>query len=108
MTLRNGLIVYAAVAVVLGVLLILIVRPFLGGNLPLTVGIDLLVSGAAVAAAIGFERSRYRPQATTPQRLRPTGEKMTDPITNELVEVWEDPVTGEREYRPAGDHSVRK
>ena len=108
MTLRNGLIAYATVAFVLGIVLIVIVRPFLGGSVPLTLGIDVLISGAVCGGAVAFERSRYRPQASAPERLRPTGEKMNDPVTNELVEVWEDPMTGEREYRAASGHSVRK
>ena len=32
--------------------------------------------------------------------LMPTGERFQDPTSGELIEVWEDPVRGEREYRP--------
>jgi len=36
----------------------------------------------------------------TGQALMPTGERFRDPTSGELIEVWEDPVRGEREYRP--------
>jgi hypothetical protein len=60
----------------------------------------LLVNAAIVAAALVFERSGYEPRANDPNALAPTGERFQDPTTGELIEVWEDPRTGAREYRP--------
>ena len=64
------------------------------------VGGYLLVEAFLCLLFVLVERYRYRPQATQPARLRPTGERMHDPLSGQLVEAWEDPQTGEREYRP--------
>jgi hypothetical protein len=61
----------------------------------------LLLNAAIVGAAVLFERSGYTPHAAQPERLQPTGERFQDPTSGELVEVWEDPTSGVREYRPA-------
>ena len=61
----------------------------------------LLVNAAIVAAALVFERRGYQPEAPNPGALRPTGERFHDPTSGEVLEVWEDPRTGAREYRPA-------
>jgi hypothetical protein len=60
----------------------------------------LLFNSAILAAALLFERSSYQPKASNPSALRPTGERFDDPTTGERIEVWEDPGTGDREYRP--------
>jgi len=60
----------------------------------------LLMNAGIVAAALLFERSAYHPKAPDPGALQPTGERFQDPTTGELIEVWEDPSTGAREYRP--------
>jgi hypothetical protein len=60
----------------------------------------LLVNAAIVAAALLFERRGYEPKAPDPAALRPTGERFHDPTSGEILEVWEDPATGAREYRP--------
>lgn len=57
--------------------------------------------GVLVVGGILFERSAYRPRI---QRQRagwqPTGERFTDPVSGVLTEVWFNPETGERDYRP--------
>jgi hypothetical protein len=60
----------------------------------------LLVNSAVVLAALLFERRGYQPRAADPTALRPTGERFHDPTSGQLIEVWEDPATGAREYRP--------
>ena len=61
----------------------------------------LLINAGILFAALVFERRGYSPRAPDPRALRPTGERFRDPATGELVEVWEDPRTGAREYRPS-------
>ena len=58
--------------------------------------------GVLVVGGILFERSAYRPRI---QRERVgwqrTGERFKDPVSGALTEVWFNPETGERDYRPA-------
>lgn len=61
----------------------------------------LLFNAAVVGAALVFERRGYRPKAPDQSALRPTGERFRDPTSGELIQVWEDPRTGAREYRKA-------
>jgi hypothetical protein len=61
----------------------------------------LLLNAVIVGAAVLFERSGYTPRAAQPERLQPTGERFRDPTSGELIEVFEDPSSGVREYRPA-------
>jgi hypothetical protein len=61
----------------------------------------LLVNSAILGAALVFERRGYHPRAPDGAGLRPTPERFLDPTTGELLEVWEDPASGAREYRPA-------
>jgi hypothetical protein len=81
----------AAVVLVISMLLV---------NAGVLSGWWLLINAGIVAAALLFERSAYRPKARDPGALQPTGERFQDPTTGELIEVWEDPSTGAREYRP--------
>jgi hypothetical protein len=61
----------------------------------------LLINSAIVGAALVFERRGYHPRARDGARLQPTQERFLDPTSGELLEVWEDPATGAREYRPS-------
>jgi len=61
----------------------------------------LLVNSCGLGLAVLFERRGYHPRAPDPASLRVTGERFVDPTTGDMVEVWEDPVTRAREYRPA-------
>ncbi len=94
MTLRKG--------VLLVVMLLLVVSLVLvnAGRLS---GWWLLINAGIVGAAVVFERRGYRPRVADPSALRPTGEHFHDPTSDALLEVWEDPRTGAREYRPAAD-----
>jgi membrane protein implicated in regulation of membrane protease activity len=94
LTLRGGLLLIAAVSIAAGALLL-----GLGAGTARAVGGWLLFEALLCLLFVLFERFRYRPRARNPQRLRPTGERMIDPTSGRLVEVWEDPATGEREYR---------
>ncbi|NKF20813.1 hypothetical protein G7Y82_00695 [Solimonas sp. C16B3] len=61
---------------------------------------QLLIGGAIFSAGVVWERWRYRRLDTThPQPgWQATGERFVDPETDALVEVWYDPVSGERHY----------
>jgi uncharacterized protein (DUF58 family) len=60
----------------------------------------LLINSCLLGLALLFERRGYQPRAPYPASLRPTNERFLDPTSGELVEVWEDPASGAREYRP--------
>jgi hypothetical protein len=60
----------------------------------------LLFNSSVLGLALLFERRGYHPRAKDPASLRPTGERFVDPTSGKMVEVWEDPATGVREYRP--------
>lgn len=68
-------------------------------------GIGAMIIGALVIASVGLESRYGRPGA--PPRVehsdwQPTKEKFVDHETGQLLEVWIDPLTGERRYEPAG------
>jgi hypothetical protein len=55
--------------------------------------------GAVVLAAVLFERWRYQRAGERPDgEWRSTGERFLDPTTNDPVEVFFNPRTGERRY----------
>ena len=91
-----------ALVTVLGALL-------LAGGTILTVmtggGIGLMIIGALIIVSIGLESRYGRPGAPTdvpPHAWERTKEKFVDDETGQLLEVWIDPLTGERRYEPAG------
>ena len=68
-------------------------------------GIGLMIAGALIIASLGLERRYGRPG--TPPRLEHsdwqlTNEKFVDDETGQALEVWMDPLTGERRYEPMG------
>jgi hypothetical protein len=63
----------------------------------------LLIQAGILLAALVFERSGYHPVAPDRAALRRTGERFNDPTTGQTIEVWEDPATGAREYRPIAE-----
>jgi hypothetical protein len=94
-----------------------------GGLVALTAGqapagLWAMVLGAAGLVGLGFERMRYRSEATertradagagggephVPQHpFRPTDERFVDPTTGRLMRVYLDPATGERRYHAEG------
>ena len=55
-----------------------------------------------VLALIVFERTRYQPKVNRAAGVwKPTGERFEDPTSGKAIEVYENPQTGERDYRPA-------
>ncbi|HKK01897.1 MAG TPA: hypothetical protein VJ955_06975 [Desulfuromonadales bacterium] len=64
-----------------------------------------LIFGVIVLIAVLCERWRYRKNEHRDFRQwQPTGEKFEDPETGRTIEVFYDPVSGERRYAPQGDH----
>lgn len=60
-----------------------------------------------VLALFVFERSRYRPNVDRTSGIwNPTGERFQDPTSGEIVEVYQNPQTGERDYRRAREHGA--
>ena len=67
-------------------------------------GIGLLVIGALIIASLALEGRYGRPGAPTdvpPHAWELTNERFVDDETGQLLEVWIDPLTGERRYEPA-------
>jgi hypothetical protein len=65
-------------------------------------GLLIGLQAVVVLALIAFERRRYRPVVKdAAAQWLPTGEKFEDPSSGKTVEVYENPHTGERDYRPA-------
>ena len=59
------------------------------------------VYGVVIVGGILLEHSAYRPRIHRHTKgWQPTGERFVDPITRQLTEVWFNPDTGERDYRP--------
>jgi hypothetical protein len=70
------------------------------GLIPL--GIELLVTFGVLTAAVAFERWRYvRSASRARDGWQATGERFVEPTTGRLTEVYYNPDTGERDYRPA-------
>jgi len=67
----------------------------------LVIGEVVLLALIAVASIFLERRYRGRRNAARGSWQR-TQERFIDPSTGELTEVWYDPQTGERDYRPAG------
>jgi hypothetical protein len=68
-------------------------------------GVGAMILGALIIVSLGLERRYGRPG--TPPRVEHsdwelTKEKFVDHETGQLLEVWMDPLTGERRYEPAG------
>ena len=81
----------------------------LAGGTILTVltggGVGMMIFGGLVLASLALESRYGRPGAPTnvpPHAWELTNEKFVDDETGRLIEVWIDPLTGERRYEPAG------
>lgn len=60
----------------------------------------LAANGLIVIGAIFLERKRYRARVDRTQgRWQPTGERFVDPATGQLMEVFYNAATGQRDYR---------
>lgn len=88
--LRRGLLLVALALLALGLGAWLLGAP---SGLPMTMW------GAALLAAVLFERWRYRPSSPArPDAWQPTGECFIDPESGRPMRVLYNPATGERRY----------
>ncbi len=103
--LRWALIAYGVLCLIGAVIL-------LAAHVTTALVIYLAINGLLIAGGILFERSGYRSQVNlfersgyrskvnrTQGQWQPTGERFNDPTTGQVVEVYYNPQTGERDYR---------
>ena len=84
------------------VLLALFVLTLVGGTVHALSGgsWNVAIISAILLALLLFERVRYAPRVDRSRgEWRPTGERFVDPSTGERVDVYDNPSTGERDYR---------
>jgi hypothetical protein len=95
--LRTSLLVFAGALALVG--LILLARGQLGP------GAYALGAGGLIVLGTAFERWRYRPNDGRPGAgWKPIGERFEDPETGKTIQVFYDPVSGERRYVSDSDH----
>lgn len=65
------------------------------------IGIELVAFGVLLAIGTAFERWRYRPPVRPGDdgRWQRTQERFVDPESGEVLTVYYDPTTGQRDYR---------
>jgi hypothetical protein len=91
--LRWALIVYGVLCLIGAVIL-------LAAHVTTVLVLYLAINGLLIAGGILFERSGYRSQVNRTQgKWQPTGERFNDPTTGQVVQVYYNPQTGERDYR---------
>jgi hypothetical protein len=91
--LRRLLIAYGILCLI-GALILLI------AHVTIALVIYLAINGLIITGGILLERSSYRSNADRTQgKWQPTGERFNDPTTGQIVEVYYNPQSGERDYR---------
>ncbi len=94
--LRKALIAYGVLCLIGAVIL-------LASHVTTALVIYLAINGLLIAGGILFERSGYRSQVNRMQgNWQHTGERFNDPTSGQVVEVYYNPQTGERDYRETG------
>jgi hypothetical protein len=91
------------VIIAYGVFCLLGAAVLLAAQVTTALVIYLAINGLVIIGAILFERSSYRSKADRTQgNWQPTGERFNDPTSGQVVEVYYNPQTGERDYRESG------
>jgi hypothetical protein len=91
--LRWVLIAYGILCLIVAVILVV-------AHVTTALVIYLVINGLLITGGILFERSGYRSQVNrTRGNWQPTGERFNDPTSGQVVEVYYNPQTGERDYR---------
>jgi len=91
------------VLIAYGVLCLIGALILLAAHVTTALVIYLAINGLIITGGILFERSGYRSNVDRMQgKWQPTGERFNDPTTGQVVEVYYNPQTGERDYRESG------
>ena len=91
--LRRVIIIYGVLCILGAIILVV-------AHVTTALVIYLAINGLVIIGAILFERSGYRTNADrTRGKWQPTGERFNDPTSGQIVEVYYNPQTGERDYR---------
>lgn len=91
---------------VIGVVLIVVGLIFLQMS-PVYPGLQALVLGLVLVFAVSGERWRYRHRAHSKKgEWQKTGECFEDPETGLVMEVFYNPVSGERHYEPRQENGL--
>ncbi len=91
------------VLIAYGVLCLIGALILLAAHVTTALVIYLAINGLIITGGILFERSGYRSNADRMQgKWQPTGERFNDPTTGQVMEVYYNPQTGERDYRESG------
>ena len=91
--LRRLLIAYGLLCLIGAIIL-------LAAHVTIALVIYLAINGLIIAGGILSERSSYRSNADSTQgKWQSTGERFNDPTTGQIIEVYYNPQTGERDYR---------
>ena len=91
------------VLIAYGILCLIGAVILLAAHITTALVIYLAINGLLIAGGILFERSSYRTQVNRTQgKWQPTGERFNDPTTGQVVEVYYNSQTGERDYRESG------
>lgn len=91
------------VIIAYGVLCLIGAAILLVAHVTIALVIYLAINGLIIVGGILFERSSYHSNANRTQgKWQPTGERFNDPTSGQIVEVYYNPQTGERDYRESG------
>ena len=94
------------VLIAYGVLSLIVAVILLAAHVTTALVIYLAINGLVIAGAILFERSSYRSQVNRTRGIwQATGERFNDPTTGQVVEVYYNPQTGERDYRESSSQN---
>jgi hypothetical protein len=88
------------VLITYGVLCLIGACILLAAHVTTVLVIYLAINGLLIVGGILFERSGYSSRINRTQgKWQPTGERFNDPTTGQIMEVYYNPQTGERDYR---------
>lgn len=88
------------VLIVYGVLCLIVAAILFALHITTALVIYLVINGLLITGGILFERSGYRSLVNRTRGIwQPTGERFNDPTTGQVIEVYYNPQTGERDYR---------
>lgn len=91
------------VLIAYGVLCLIVAGILFATHVTIALVVYLAINGLLIVGGILFERKGYSLHANRSQEMwQPTGERFEDPTTGQVVEVYYNPETGDRDYRESG------